>query len=159
MLLLVTTFHIHVGNQNIKSDGIRLHHGLFQGNLFSPLPFFLAISPLSIALKASKCVTGFKTGEGKIDSHLLYMDDLKIFSPRKNSMEKNMDVAMRMSIAIGMELGFKKCCIAHKSLITNSIENTYKQILILQSDICKYLGLDQLLTVNRENSKPNTYES
>jgi len=60
----------------ITLDEIFIERGSFQGDSFSPLLFCIALAPLSRILQRAK--VGFKS-DSKTISHLLYMDDLKVF--------------------------------------------------------------------------------
>ena len=46
-------------------------------------------------------------------THLLFMDDLKVYARRSRALETALDVVDRMSRAVGMELGLWKCTVAH----------------------------------------------
>eukprot|EP00794_Sanderia_malayensis_P010109 gene10109-biopygen8304 len=92
-------------------------------------------------------------------SHLLYMDDLKVYSPSKPELEKAIRAVERASRAIGMELGLKKFTIAHRNAkgqtqLHEGEGKTYHDIPLLQeNDSYKYLGLQQLFQVNRSETR------
>ena len=44
----------------------------------------------------------------------LFMDDLKIYSCSKEGISATVSIVERVSKAIGMELGLRKCAVAHK---------------------------------------------
>ena len=65
-----------------SSEPIRIERGIFQCDSLSPLWFCLALNPLSTLLEGSGLGYRLKRG-GQVISHLLYMDDLKLFAPSK----------------------------------------------------------------------------
>ena len=46
-------------------------------------------------------------------SHLLYMDDLKIYAVRPDKLREAMECVEKTSNAIGMRFGMRKCGTAH----------------------------------------------
>ena len=105
-----STFGIGVGDDAVRVD-LNYHRGLFQGDSLSPLLFCLCIAPLSHALRLGpgyKCV--------HLDhpmTHLLFMDDLKVYARSPTTLETALGVVDRVSRAVGMELGLRKCAVAH----------------------------------------------
>ena len=86
---------------------VDLKRGIFQGDSLSPLLFVLSMVPLSSILR--KLNTSYKWGKKEYKlNHLLFMDDLKLFS----KCEEQMDILVRtvhvFSTDIGMEFGMKK---------------------------------------------------
>ena len=61
-----------LGELDIKRD-------IFYGDSLSPLVFVLALIPLSLILRKAKAAYEFSGSKGKIN-HLLFMDDLKLYS-------------------------------------------------------------------------------
>ena len=53
--------------------------GIFQGDSLSPLVFVLALIPLSLISRKAKAAYKFSESKEKIN-HLLFMDDLKLYS-------------------------------------------------------------------------------
>eukprot|EP00794_Sanderia_malayensis_P021443 gene21443-biopygen421 len=86
------------------------------------------------------------------------MDDLKVYSPTPKDLEKAIRVVERASRAIGMELGLRKCAIAHRNHrgqveVHEEAESSYHGIPLLKEEDCyKYLGLQQLFRVNRSET-------
>ena len=75
----------------------------------SPILFVVAMIPLTEMLRRES-VKGYSFGEdGKKINHLLFMDDLKIFSSSKEKLEELVKVVHKFSKDIGMEFGWKKC--------------------------------------------------
>ena len=77
-----TTLHLNHNNGSLTSRPIMIKSGIFQGDSLSPLLFCLALAPLSSLLNES--TYGYHTQGYKI-THLLYMDDLKMYAKMTTS--------------------------------------------------------------------------
>ena len=99
--------------RTVGTRPILYKRGLFQGDALSPLLFCLAILPLSHALKK---LNGYRirrsTVKGSI-THMLYMDDLKLYAESPAALTEALSVVDRVARAVGMKLGLKKCGVAH----------------------------------------------
>ena len=61
---------------------MKIQRGIFQGDLFSPLVFVIAMMPLNYILR--KCTGDNKfTKPQKETKHLFYIDDKKVFAKKK----------------------------------------------------------------------------
>ena len=90
---------------------LNYHQGLFQGDSLSPLLFCLCITPLSHALGLGP---GYECAH--LDhpmTHLLFMDDLKVYAQRSRVLETALGVVDRVSRAVSMELGLWKWEVSH----------------------------------------------
>ena len=77
---------------------VSLERGLFQGDSLSPLLFCLGIVPLSLALRKEK---GFGRRHQKAPiTHLLYMDDLKIYETDKETFTRTVGKVEETSRAL-----------------------------------------------------------
>ena len=77
----------------------------------SPLLFIVAMLPLTELLRREED-KGYRFGsEGKRINHLLFMDDLKIYSNSREGLESLVEVVRKFSEDIGMEFGIKKCAV------------------------------------------------
>ena len=83
---------------------VEIKRGIFQGDSLSPLVFVLALIQLSLILRKAKAACEEKIGKGKIN-HLLFMDDLKLYSRN----EKELDLLV-LTIR-RMEFGIEKCAL------------------------------------------------
>lgn len=93
-----------------KSTAInmKIRRGIFQGDALSALWFCIAINPLSAALNSKK--NGYKVTNTDMEiSHLLYMDDIKIFSSNQPNLKKLLRVTEIFSKDIAMNFGLTKC--------------------------------------------------
>ena len=88
---------------------IEIRRGIFQGDSLSPLLFVVAMIPLSLLLRREDD-KGYALGsDGKKINHLLFMDDLKLFSASDGDMEALLAVVFGFSDDVGMEFGRGKC--------------------------------------------------
>ena len=89
---------------------MKLKTGIFQGDSLSPLLFCLCVDSLSKLLHTSN--TGYKLKEQEKNltiSHLLYMDDLKLYAKSDAELEKQLQIVHIFSRDICMEFGHDKC--------------------------------------------------
>ena len=147
---------IHLPNENgcISTDHINIERGIFQGDSLSPLIFCICLIPIMNILRRAK--VGYKLAKTLI-SHLLYMDDLKVYSKNAEEMERCRRLISQFSDDIKMEFGLDKCAVIH--IIKGEISNTsiVKGIPLLSSeDIYKYLGLIQCDEIILDEVKTNT---
>ena len=64
---------------NSESREVEIKRGILEGDSLSPLVFVLSLTPLSLILRKAKAAYEFSESKEKI-SHLLFMDDLKLYS-------------------------------------------------------------------------------
>ena len=64
---------------NSELGEVEIKRAIFQGDSLSPLVFVLAVIPLSLILRKAKVAYEFSESKENID-HLLFMDDLKLYS-------------------------------------------------------------------------------
>ena len=90
---------------------VEMKRGIFQGDSLSPLLFCICVAPLSEALRKTK---GFQADhQVKPITHLMYMDDLKVYAEDRENLEEVVRLVEKVSGAMGMELGLRKCAVAH----------------------------------------------
>ena len=93
---------------------IQFRRGLFQGDALSPLIFVLAVALLSSFLRIAG---GYSVAHyASPVTHLLFMDDLKVFEESKAEVESTLEVAERLARAVGMSLVARKCAVATASV-------------------------------------------
>ena len=144
--------------RTIRSNYLRIRSGVLQGDSFSPLLFCIAMAPISHAINSKKC--GYTTASGKFThtqltlSHLLYMDDLKLYGSSAKDLTKLLKVVESISTAINMKMNTKKCAVAHfipKRLLQNqvgkgntaSIDEVLGFPTVDEGALYKYLGMEQ----------------
>ena len=80
--------------------------GIFQGDTLSPLLFCLALNPLSYLLDTLK---GYRMSSRSNLTHLMYMDDIKLFAQNDKCLQPLIDIVRKFSDDIQMQFGFQKC--------------------------------------------------
>ena len=132
---------------NGKSLGsVSIKRGIFQGYSLSPLLFVVSMIPLTLILR--KCEAGYTyaTNKTKIN-HLLFMDDLKLYTKRASQLDTLIQSVRLFSNDIGMKFGIEKCAVlvlkrgklTQSEGITLPGENTIKAMG--ESEGYKYLGV------------------
>ena len=87
---------------------VDLKREIFQGDSLSPLLFVLSMAPLSLILR--KVNASYEWGKKEYTmNHLLFMDDLKLFSKSEEQMDTLVRNVHVFSTDIVMEFGMKKC--------------------------------------------------
>ena len=95
---------------------------IFQGNFSSPLVFVLTLIPLSLFLRKAKAAFKFSGSKVKIN-HLLFMDDLKLYSGNEKELDLSVQAIHTFSNDIGMQFGIEKCAmlVIEKGKIVKSV--------------------------------------
>lgn len=143
---------------SVDDDPITIKRGIFQGDSLSPLWFCLALNPLSTLLEDSKLGYRLRRGSSTI-SHLLYMDDLKLFARNKIELIDLLKITESFSKSIKMEFGIDKCAVLHvkkgKILVSERLElsdTTHLQSLS-ETETYKYLGISENLGIHEADMK------
>lgn len=145
-----TRLSFRSGSENYESNVINIRRGIFQGDSLSPLWFCLAMNPLSTQLNQTGFGFSIRNERRELDrlSHLLYMDDLKMYGSTFDQLNHMFDIVERFSNDIKMSFGLDKCSVVkiirgklqEQSLTTSSGQ----EIQALQSgEYYKYLGMKQ----------------
>ena len=92
---------------NSELGKVEIKGGICQGDS-SPLVFALALIPLSSIFKKTKAAYEFSESKEKIN-HLLFMDDLKLYSRTEKGLDSLVQTVRVFSEDIGMEFGIAKC--------------------------------------------------
>ena len=88
-------------------EEVPITRGIFQGDALSPLLFVIALIPLTHILRKANPGYGFRTGE--TINHLLFMDDLKLYSKSESVLNSLIQTVRVFSKDIGMQFGIDKC--------------------------------------------------
>ena len=103
-----TYLYLSHKNGHIKTEKISIKTGIFQGDSTSGLLFILSLLPLSWMLKKSNL--GYKiTRQNDVISHLLFMDDLKLYASNDNQLMNQIHMVKTFSDDIQMNFGIEKC--------------------------------------------------
>ena len=92
---------------NIGLDEVQIKRGIFQGDSLSPLLFVLVLILLSLILRKAKEAYEFSERNEKIN-HLLFIDDLKLYSGSDKGMDSLVQAVRAFSEDIGMEFDIEK---------------------------------------------------
>ena len=109
-----TEIQIRTEDGIIKTGAIPIRRGIFQGDSFSPMWFCLAMNPLSTSLNENtECGFKIKITEKRSQAitHLLYMDDLKLYGQTEEKLHKLVKITKEFSEKIHMNFGLDKCSI------------------------------------------------
>ena len=143
-----TFIHIYDGNRNEISSEIKIQRGIFQGDSLSPLWFCLALNPLSRLLNRTNI--GYHIGNnqnGHQLSHLLYMDDLKLYASSSIKLQQLIQLVEQFSVDINMKFGLEKCKILNSHKVLENSQGLDVQQgrigLMTEFEFYKYLGIEQ----------------
>ena len=80
----------------MQSQPIQIRGGIFQGDSPSPLPFCIALIPLTNELNRADC--GYQVhGTWRKISHLLYVDDLKLLGRNENDFKNELKLCTQLA--------------------------------------------------------------
>ncbi|XP_047019155.1 uncharacterized protein LOC124637519 [Helicoverpa zea] len=150
-----------LGPNTTATNDIPIRRGIFQGDALSPLWFCLALNPLSHMLNKSQIGYTIKTPQKHTNlTHLMYMDDIKLYSDSTHSLHRLADITQSFSNDIHMEFGIDKC----KTFSVSSGKITENSYTLDSGNIIeplephttyKYLGFQQARQINQKETKDN----
>lgn len=109
-----TVFQLRRGKKTINSVPIKFKRGVYQGDSLSPLLFCLSLIPLQDILDEETEGINLVSKEDRVKiTHQLYMDDLKIYAPNDEALNKAINIVSEVSQKTGMSLGINKCAQDH----------------------------------------------
>ena len=149
-----TSLHLNHRDGQIKTDHFSINTGIFQGDSPSGLLFILSLLPLSWLLNTSNIGCRINR-QGHIISHLLFMDDLKLFAANDNQLASMIRIVNKFSDDIGMSFGIDNCKkftiqrgkIVHMENIQLDNGEELKSLELNQQ--YKYLGFGESLTIDK----------
>ncbi|EEB19129.1 reverse transcriptase, putative [Pediculus humanus corporis] len=145
--------------QKYSSRKIFIKRGIFQGDSLSPLLFCMSLIPLSRQLNIKDQGYELVPGGRKI-THMLYMDDLKIYAKNEEELNKMLRTVQTFSSDINMKFGLEKCArinivrgkLKQKQNIEDSEEELIKELDPGSS--YKYLGIEENFGIANKEIKP-----
>ena len=137
------------------TEQVRFRRGLFQGDSLSPLLFVLTVGPLSSYLGLAGGVQN--AHHGSPITHLLFMDDLKVFEKSQEDLEAAVEGVEGLSAAVGMTLGAGKCAVAHlragRLRQRGGVELQGEDIEEISGSTYRYLGIEQVIGTRSRETK------
>ncbi|KAL0883753.1 hypothetical protein ABMA27_015858 [Loxostege sticticalis] len=155
-----TTIHLRSSTNDISTREVYIKRGIYQGDSLSPLWFCLALNPLSNELNESRM--GFNIKCNRLIkhqiTHLLYMDDLKLFADKQTNMSELLNKTTEFSRDIKMDLGLDKCKKLNivKGKVVDGDYNLGEEECIAamkKGEIYKYLGYNQARFIEHRDIK------
>ncbi|XP_031333830.1 uncharacterized protein LOC116163840 [Photinus pyralis] len=150
-----TQILLATNTEQIITETIRIKRGIFQGDSLSALWFCMCLNPLSNILNRTNY--GFKIKhdkqEGHKITHLLYIDDIKIYAATKSQLTQLVKIIEKFTKDINMEFGIEKCKAMHieRGKLTDESEpETLNNEILTNMQInetYKYLGINQSTTI------------
>ena len=139
---------------------VDVKRGMFQGDNLSPLLFALSMIPLSLILRKVNASYEWGKKEYKLN-HLLFMDDLKLFSKIEEQMHTLVRTVHVFSTDIVMEFGMKKCGILTmkrgKVVRCEGIKLPNSEVMEeVEKEGYKYLGIVELDKIKENEMKEKT---
>ena len=136
-------------------EPVRFRRGLFQGDSLSPILLVLTVAPLSSYLGLTGGVES--AHHGSLITHLLFMDDLKVFERSKEDLEAAVEGVEELSAAVGMTLGAGKCAVAHlrsgRIRQRGGVELRSDSIEEISDSTYRYLGIEQVIGIRSRETK------
>ena len=158
-----TTIRIKNRRTEMEIEDIKIKRGIFQGDALSSLWFCLALNPLSNMLNNSNCgyIIHDKRADGCCLSHLLYMDDIKLYAKNQREMNDMMKLVHHFSTDIKMSFGLEKCktvsMVRGKHEEHSVILQDENQEMVIealqQGEVYKYLGIEQNMKTDAQKVK------
>ena len=125
---------------------MKIERGIFQGDSLSPLLFVIILIPLTHILRKASAGYEFANSKKKTN-HLLFMDDLKLYSKTEKTLDSLIKTVRIFSTDIKMEFGIEKCAILvlkrEKVVKSEGIKlpNNRKMRSFEETEDYKYLGI------------------
>ena len=148
---------------NSEFGEVKIKRGIFQGDSLSPLVFVLTSIPLTLVLRKAKATYEFSESKEKIN-HLIFMDDLKLYSRSEKGLDSLVQTVRVFSEDIGMEFGIEKCAmlVIEKGKIVKLIELPDGRAIksLQEGESYKYLGIleaDKFLEEKIKLNVPKEY--
>ena len=98
----------HINGQ-ISTEEFSINTEISQGDYTSGLLFILCLLPISWLLKRSGLGYRINTNNLNVISHLLFMDDLKLYAANDTHLNAMVNIVKKFSDDIRMAFGFDKC--------------------------------------------------
>ena len=147
-------------SRNSELAKVEFKGGIFEGDSLPALVFILVLIPLSLILRKAKAAYEFSESKEKIN-HLLFMDDLKLYSRSEKGLGSLVQTVRLFSEDIRMEFGTEKCAmlVMEKEKIVKSVGIELPNGKVIKSlqegESYKYLGILEVDKFLEEKMKLN----
>ena len=137
---------------------VKIERGIFQGDSLSPLLFVIILIPLTHILRKASPGYEFASSKEKID-HLLFMDDLKLYSKTEKTLDSLIQTVRIFSNDIKMEFGIEKCAklVLKRGKVIKSegikFSDNRKMRSLDENEEYKYLGILQADQIKQKEMK------
>jgi hypothetical protein len=148
--MALNKWHIDIIHNRNRVDIIKMKRGILQGDSLSPTLFVLCLEPLSRKLnyKFEKIKIKIKSEDNEYYStnHLIFIDDLKLFSTNKDGLKEITNFTNNFLKNVGLEINIAKSA-------TNTQECSEYAKVMGSEESYKYLGImeDYKSTIKPEN--------
>ena len=148
---------------NSELGEVDIKQVIFHGDSSSPSVFVLALIPLRLFLRKTKAAYEFSGSKEKIN-HLLFMDDLKLYSHNEKELDLLVQTIHIFSKYIGMEFGIEKCAVLviEKGKIVKSVGIKLPDGKVIKSlqegENYKYLEILEADRFSGEEMKPKVFK-
>ena len=135
---------------------VKINRGISQGDSLSPLLFVIALVPLTTILNSLK--SGYKIPQTQTKiNHLLYMDDLKLYTNTQKQLTSMLNTVNTFTKDIKMEFGLNKCgtVAIHKGTsMDEAVHNLMdgNSLPLVGKDGYKYLGIFENITIMQSHT-------
>ena len=130
------TWKVELTTEGRRLAEVKIQRCIFEGDALSLLLFIIAMMPLNQILR--KCTAGYKFSKSqKKISHLMYMDDIKLFGKNEKELETLIHAVRIYSQDIGNEFGIEKCAM---QVMTSGIRHLTDRIELPNQDKSRMLG-------------------
>ena len=134
-----TSLTLNHENGLISTDKFLINTGIYQGDCPSGTLFIFSLLPLSWLLKESKL--GYRLNKETTISHLLFMDDLKLYAANDQQLNNQIKLVKTFSDDIRMSFGIEKC---NKVTIKRGKITKSENIVLDNGEILKALDLNKM---------------
>ena len=157
---LMKTWRTKLHCLNLHTNNVSISRGIFQGDSLSPIWFCMALNPLSKML--NECNYGYRIdshNQIKTLTHLLYMDDIKLFAGSEEKLNGLLNIVEMFSNDVNMSLGVQKCAIVNirKGQYVQGSSYEYGDGNFIQclekQQLYRYLGIPQNNRINQTEIK------
>ena len=153
-----TCIQLRGKTDTIITSEIKIRRGIYQGDAFSPLLFCVGLIPLSTRLNNMNNGYNIKAGHKQL-THLLYMDDLKLFSSSDEKLQNQLETVKEFSDDIGMKFGLDKCAkvtfkkgkYIHGENMDIDVDTSIRQLD--PGETYKYLGMEESIGIQHKTIK------